>query len=100
MRGMTLRWPVLLLVVVAVLSAAAVIFARVNAAGSSGRGLEAELQRGTPGTKTLIVLVHGYTGGNESMEGVRRAALGGSPAPTFSASNLPRSSFQTLILRR
>lgn len=69
------------LTIAALFLLAAVIGALVNAHGSANAELAHELKPGEPGTKTLIVVVHGYAGAGsiEAMDGVRKAALRAQP---------------------
>jgi pimeloyl-ACP methyl ester carboxylesterase len=95
--GKKLIW--LIPLAIAALFLVAAVVALVTARGSADKGLTRVLKPGEPGTKTLIVLVHGYAaaGNIEAMDGVRKAALQAQPgadvlmfgyaAQTFSNAN-------------
>lgn len=55
------------------------LFAMLSAAGSADAPISADLKKGAPGTKKLIVLVHGWTLGPKDMEDVEEAALAARP---------------------
>jgi pimeloyl-ACP methyl ester carboxylesterase len=75
-----LPWPAWVAMIAGVvLLVAAIVFAKSNAAGTYNHGLESQLQRGSVGTKTLIVLMHGYNRQMGSMHGVQKAALDSQP---------------------
>ena len=88
-----LHWWQWLIVILFLLLLATLFYARLNAAGSRNEPLEAILHPGQPGTRELVVFVHGYIFGIKAMAQVMEAIRGVRPDADILLFGYPSQAF-------